>query len=100
MDNSTDSELHRHKDARALLGVTEEEMKRNNAMKKMGMTEEEFARANEILAEATRTEFKALGTKTEEIIGYTTQQIERKKAVDLLGVTEEVTFVFADQVYC
>lgn len=68
-----------------LLGVTEEEMKRWNALKRLGLRNEDFEIGSELLAEQPVPENK----KEEKITGYTITQIKRAKAVNILGVTEE-----------
>lgn len=86
----------KHKDPRRILGVSDEEMKRNNAMKKLGITDEAYQEAAEIVAHSgvarggvVTPEGKKQHSKTEELLGYTGEQQQRTKAVrKILGTSE------------
>ncbi len=68
-----------------LLGVTEEEMKRWNALKRLGLRLEDFDIGCELMSNNPAPE----NTKEEKLTGYTMAQIKRAKAVNVLGTTEE-----------
>jgi hypothetical protein len=86
----------KHKDPHRLLGVNDEEMKRNNAMKKLGITDEAYQEAAEIVAHSgvarggvVTPEAQRHRSKTEGILGYTDEQQHRTKAVrKILGTSE------------
>lgn len=69
-----------------LLGVSEEEMRRNNALRRLGVTEEIVDRSREILKDVDNL---VLTTKEDCLLGFSQQQRNRSKAVRRLGVSEE-----------
>ena len=90
IESEIDSEKQFHKDFHKILGVDDEQMKRNPAMKKMGVLDESYDTANEIIAHS------GIGVapadqhlhKQEFVAGYREDQIKREKAVKKLGVSE------------
>jgi vesicle coat complex subunit len=96
-EESVNSEC-KHKDPRRILGVSEEEMKRNNAMKKLGITDGAYQEAAEIVAHSgvarggtVTPEGKRHHSKAEEFFGYTDEQQNRTKAVrKILGTSESI----------
>jgi len=70
-----------------LLGVSEEEMRRNNALRRLGVTEDIVHRSKEILKDVEKME---LVTKEERLLGASQAQRSRSKAVRHLGVNEEI----------
>jgi hypothetical protein len=88
--SAIDSEQELHIKAAAahrlkMLGVTEEEMKRWNALKRLGLRNEDFDIGCELMASSHPPEH----TKEEQLTGYTMAQIKASKAVNVLGTTEE-----------
>lgn len=85
------SSQKRHKDFHKILGVDEEQMKRNIAMKKLGVTEDAYEQANEILL---HNRIGVVGPndeklhKKEVVLGYHEEQLKREKAVKQLGTSE------------
>jgi hypothetical protein len=69
-----------------LLGVSEQEMRRNNALRRLGVTEEIVERSKEILKDAEKM---VPVTKEDCLLGFTQQQRNRSKAINRLGVSEE-----------
>ncbi len=84
---SEDSSSCKKNVLQSTLGVSEEEMKRNNAYKKLGVTEEDYVKANEVMSSIDKE--LNIQTKEERIIGYSSAQIKRVKAVNVLGTSEE-----------
>ena len=70
-----------------LLGVSEEEMRRNNALRRLGVTEDIVYRSKEILKDVEKME---LVTKEEKLLGASQAQRSRSKAVRQLGINEEI----------
>jgi hypothetical protein len=68
-----------------VFGVTEEEMKRWNALKKLGLSNDDFNIGSRIMTIIPKGEY----TKQEQLTGYTMEQIKRAKALVVLGLTEE-----------
>lgn len=73
-----------------VLGVNEDEMKRWPALKKLGLSDEDYHVGNKIFSEGNNSgKFLPPLTKIEKVTGYSTSQVKRTKAVNLLGTTEE-----------
>ena len=71
-----------------LLGVSEEEMKRNNALRKLGASEGIVQRSREIFKDVHKME---LITKDDHVLGASQEQRKRSKGVSkVLGTTEEI----------
>lgn len=88
-------ETPHHKDPHRILGVNDEEMKRNTAMKKLGITDDAYYEAEELIAHSgvarggSLTPQNKHHSKTENILGYSEQQQNRSKAVNrVLGTSE------------
>jgi len=71
---------------RKILGVDEDEMKRNKALISLGVTHSDAIEASKLMKSLPTPTF----TKEEKLTGYTLTQIKRQKALELLGSTEEV----------
>jgi len=69
-----------------VLGVSTDEMKRANALKKIGATEELIESSKEILRDMTTASHE----KVENVTGYTVEQTRRHKSLKVLGVSEEI----------
>jgi hypothetical protein len=70
------------------MGVTTDQVRREQALKRLGLREEDLRVANDILSR--QRGFQTAGTKEEQLTGYTSEQLHRRKALDVLGITEEI----------
>jgi len=72
------------------MGVTADQVKREQALRRLGLTEDDLARAQEIRAVVPKAVETSINpTKEEQLTGYTAEQLQRRKALDVLGVTED-----------
>jgi hypothetical protein len=85
-DNPATSE--HHKDFHKILGVNDEEMKRNVATKKLGVTDADYKKANEIMLHNPIGLLPGPEHKQDMVLGYTDEQVKRGKAVKQLGTSE------------
>ena len=71
-------------------GLTSKEMARAKSLRQLGVSEEDLVIAEKLIREMPPTPTRASSkSKAELVLGYDQARLDRKKAMDVLGITEE-----------